>query len=243
MPASSSGTFMCSWRAIPLRLVVASTRSRIGFGPELLHKGGSYLLARGSRAPPPALGNVLPASTTSGPVRKVNWWAGSGLDPRTPLYKSLAKDFDDKPNGSDSEQHAPTTSGVIRRSAIVSSEDLFRCARTQAVRKLARDTKYVENLIEELEGEHPTAPLFFRCVAPATLRQYHSRVRQLMKAATIEAVDAGADGEQGGGLVVEAMSVPESGGLAEMITGNPAAIAQRIAAILAARGIGAGVGR
>jgi hypothetical protein len=64
-----------------------------------------------------------------------------------------------------------------------------------------------------------------------------------MKTASIEAVDAGGDGEQRGGLVVEAMSVPESGGSAEMITGNPAAIAERIAAILAERGIGVGVGR
>jgi hypothetical protein len=39
------------------------------------------------------------------------------------------------------------------------------------------------------------------------------------------------------------MSVPESGGSAEMIAGNPAAIAERIAAILAERGIGARVGR
>jgi electron transfer flavoprotein beta subunit len=70
-----------------------------------------------------------------------------------------------------------------------------------------------------------------------------SRVRQLMKTATIETVDAGADGEAGGGLVVEAMSVPESGGSAEMIAGSPAAIADRIAAILAERGFGAGVGR
>ena len=43
--------------------------------------------------------------------------------------------------------------------------------------------------------------------------------------------------------MVEAMSVPESGGSAEMITGNPAAIAERIAAILAERGIGMGAGR
>lgn len=70
-----------------------------------------------------------------------------------------------------------------------------------------------------------------------------SRVRQLMKTATIEAVDAGAAGEGGSGLVVEAMSVPESGGSAEMITGNADAIAERIATILAERGIGAGAAR
>jgi len=70
-----------------------------------------------------------------------------------------------------------------------------------------------------------------------------SRVRQLMKTATIETVDGGADGQAGSGLVMEAMAVPESGGSAEMIVGNPAAIAERIATILAERGIGQGVGR
>ncbi len=63
-----------------------------------------------------------------------------------------------------------------------------------------------------------------------------SRVRQLMKTATIESLPGGEGG--GSGLVVEAMEVPQTGSSAEMINGNPQAIAERIAAILAERGIG-----
>ncbi len=62
-----------------------------------------------------------------------------------------------------------------------------------------------------------------------------SRVRQLLKTAEIGVLDAPAPGESG--LVVEAMSVPESGGEAQMITGDPGAIADRIAGILQERGI------
>lgn len=69
-----------------------------------------------------------------------------------------------------------------------------------------------------------------------------SRVRQLMKTAVIEEVDGGGGGP-GSGLVVEAMTIPETGATAEMITGSPEAIAERIAAILAERGIGGGVAR
>ncbi len=68
-----------------------------------------------------------------------------------------------------------------------------------------------------------------------------SRVRQLMKTATIEAVPGG-DGP-GSGLVVESMAVPVAGSSAEMLSGNAAAIAERIAAILAERGIGTGTAR
>lgn len=68
-----------------------------------------------------------------------------------------------------------------------------------------------------------------------------SRVRQLMKTATIEALAAGGGG--GSGLVVEAMVIPETGSSAEMITGNTEAVADRIAAILAERGIGTAAAR
>jgi len=68
-----------------------------------------------------------------------------------------------------------------------------------------------------------------------------SRVRQLMKTATIDAAPGGAG--PGSGLIVESMAVPETGSTAEMLTGNAAAIADRIAAILAERGIGAAVAR
>jgi electron transfer flavoprotein beta subunit len=68
-----------------------------------------------------------------------------------------------------------------------------------------------------------------------------SRVRQLMKTAPIESIDGGGGGaDPGSGLVVESMFVPEAGGTAEMITGNPQAIAERIAALLAERGIAGG---
>lgn len=71
-----------------------------------------------------------------------------------------------------------------------------------------------------------------------------SRVRQLMKTATIEALDGGGGGGgSGSGLVIQSMAVPTVGRAAEMITGNPAAIADRIAAILAERGIGSGASR
>jgi electron transfer flavoprotein beta subunit len=68
-----------------------------------------------------------------------------------------------------------------------------------------------------------------------------SRIRQLMKTATIEAM-AGGSGA-GSGLVIEAMAIPETGSSAEMISGNTQAIAERIAAILAERGIGTAVAR
>lgn len=63
-----------------------------------------------------------------------------------------------------------------------------------------------------------------------------SRVRQLMKTATIETADGGGGGP-GSGLEIQALSVPESGASAEMISGNAQAVAERIAAILAERGI------
>ena len=62
-----------------------------------------------------------------------------------------------------------------------------------------------------------------------------SRVRQLMKTATIEAVEASAGAD--GGLIVESMSVPQASGHAEMIGGDAATVATRIAAILAERGL------
>jgi len=68
-----------------------------------------------------------------------------------------------------------------------------------------------------------------------------SRIRQLMKTATIEAMAAGGGG--GSGIVIEAMAIPETGSSAEMISGNTQAIAERIAAILAERGIGTAVAR
>jgi len=65
-----------------------------------------------------------------------------------------------------------------------------------------------------------------------------SRVRQLMKTAEMDAVDVAVDG--GSGLVVEAMSIPEVGGRAEMIEGSPDAIAERLASLIRERGLVAG---
>jgi flavodoxin len=62
-----------------------------------------------------------------------------------------------------------------------------------------------------------------------------------MKTATIEAMTGGVGA--GSGLVIEAMAIPETGSSAEMISGNTQAIAERIAAILAERGIGTAVAR
>lgn len=62
-----------------------------------------------------------------------------------------------------------------------------------------------------------------------------SRVRQLMKTAEIGTLEAPPAGESG--LIVESMSVAESGGEAEMLSGDPAAVADRIATILQERGV------
>lgn len=63
-----------------------------------------------------------------------------------------------------------------------------------------------------------------------------SRVRQLLKTAEMPVLDVPAPGG-GSGLVVEAMSRPEAGGAAEMIEGDPAAIADRLATLFRDRGI------
>jgi electron transfer flavoprotein beta subunit len=62
-----------------------------------------------------------------------------------------------------------------------------------------------------------------------------SRVRQLMKTATIETLEAPA--AVGGGLIVESLAVPVASGHAEMIDGDAGAVASRIAEILAERGL------
>jgi electron transfer flavoprotein beta subunit len=68
-----------------------------------------------------------------------------------------------------------------------------------------------------------------------------SRVRQLMKTADMGRIDVAADG--GSGLLVEALSIPESGGRAEMIDGSPDAVAERIATLIRERGLVAGGAR
>lgn len=62
-----------------------------------------------------------------------------------------------------------------------------------------------------------------------------SRVRQIMKTASLETVDADAEGSSG--LVVRRMFTPEAGGHAEMIEGDTDAIVERLATILDDRGL------
>jgi electron transfer flavoprotein beta subunit len=94
--------------------------------------------------------------------------------------------------------------------------------------------EYAGGVVAEFEVDLP-AVLGVQTSREAPRYAPVSRVRQLMKTATIDAVDAPA--EAGGGLVVEALSVPQAAGHAEMIGGDAAAVAARIAAILAERGI------
>jgi electron transfer flavoprotein beta subunit len=65
-----------------------------------------------------------------------------------------------------------------------------------------------------------------------------SRVRQLMKTADMGRIDVAPGG--GAGLVVEAMSLPEATGRAEMIEGSSDAIAERLATLIRERGLVAG---
>jgi len=65
-----------------------------------------------------------------------------------------------------------------------------------------------------------------------------SRVRQLMKTADMGRIDV-APGT-GAGLVVEAMSLPEATGRAEMIEGSADAIAEQLATLIRERGLVAG---
>ena len=62
-----------------------------------------------------------------------------------------------------------------------------------------------------------------------------SRVRQLMKTAEMGTIAAG--GAADGGLVIEALSLPETAGKAEMIVGDIATIADRLASIIRERGL------
>lgn len=102
------------------------------------------------------------------------------------------------------------------------------------------DQEYAGGVVGEFEVDLP-AVLGVQTSRETPRYAPVSRVRQLMKTATIDAVDAPAVAD--GGLVLEAMTIPETGGRAEMIPGSPAAIAERIAAILAERGIAKGGAR
>lgn len=94
--------------------------------------------------------------------------------------------------------------------------------------------EYAGGLVAEFEVDLP-AVLGVQTSREAPRYAPVSRVRQLMKTATIETREAPAAG--GGGLIVEAMAVPVASGHAEMIDGDAGAVATRIAEILAERGL------
>lgn len=95
--------------------------------------------------------------------------------------------------------------------------------------------EYAGGVVAELEVDLP-AVLGVQSAREAPRYAPVSRVRQLMKTMAVDEVDGGAGGETG--LVIEEMAVPRASSTAEMIAGPPDAIAERIAAILAERGIG-----
>jgi electron transfer flavoprotein beta subunit len=94
--------------------------------------------------------------------------------------------------------------------------------------------EYAGGLVAEFEVDLP-AVLGVQTSREAPRYAPVSRVRQLMKTATIETLEAPADG--GAGLVIESLAVPVASGHAEMIDGDAGAVASRIAEILAERGL------
>jgi len=94
--------------------------------------------------------------------------------------------------------------------------------------------EYEGGLVAEFEVDLP-AVLGVQTSREAPRYAPVSRVRQLMKTATIEAFDAPAGPD--GGSIVESMSIPQAGGHAEMIGGDATAVAARIVEILAERGL------
>lgn len=108
-------------------------------------------------------------------------------------------------------------------------------------RTVTAHQEYAGGIVGEFEVDLP-AVLGVQTSREAPRYAPVSRVRQLMKTATIETADGGGGGP-GSGLEIQAMSVPKSGASAEMISGNAQAVADRIAAILAERGISGRAGR
>lgn len=94
--------------------------------------------------------------------------------------------------------------------------------------------EYAGGLVAEFELDLP-AVLGVQTSREAPRYAPVSRVRQLLKTADIGALEASVPADRG--LVIEAMAVPEASGHAEMIEGDAAAVADRIAAILRERGL------
>jgi electron transfer flavoprotein beta subunit len=101
-------------------------------------------------------------------------------------------------------------------------------------RTVSVNQEYAGGLVAELEVDLP-AVLGVQTSREAPRYAPVSRVRQLMKTAPSEALDAPSAGDPGS--IVEVMTVPQGGDQAEMITGDATAVAERIAALLAERGI------
>lgn len=100
--------------------------------------------------------------------------------------------------------------------------------------------EYAGGVVAEFEVDLP-AVLGIQTSREAPRYAPVSRVRQLMKTAEIGHLEAPASG--GSGLVIEAMSIPESTGNAEMIAGDAEAIAERLAGMIRERGLVAGGAR
>ena len=95
--------------------------------------------------------------------------------------------------------------------------------------------EYAGGVVAELEVDLP-AVLGVQTSREAPRYAPVSRVRQLMKTMAVESI--GTSAAAGSGLGIESMAIPEVASTAEMIAGPPDAIAERIVAILAERGIG-----
>lgn len=97
--------------------------------------------------------------------------------------------------------------------------------------------EYAGGLVAEFEVDLP-AVLGVQASRESPRYAPVSRVRQLMKTAEIGQLEVPVSG--GSGLIVESMSMAETGGHAEMIEGGVDAIADRLAAIFRERGLVAG---
>ena len=117
----------------------------------------------------------------------------------------------------------------IPHASVVNHVSADAGARTATVHQ-----EYAGGIVAEFEIDLP-AVLGIQTSREAPRYAPVSRVRGLMKSATFETAEGSADGD--GGLVIEGMAIPESGGTAEMIPGTPDQVAARIAAILAERGL------
>jgi len=97
--------------------------------------------------------------------------------------------------------------------------------------------EYAGGLVAEFEVDLP-AVLGVQTSRVAPRYAPVSRVRQLMKTAEMGQLEAAVESDDG--LVVEAMTIPEVSGQAEMIAGGAEAVAERLATLFQERGLVAG---